>query len=129
MQAILDAAAIVAFLNRETGHETIIDAIAAGAGVSTANIAEVVGVLMRRGLTVEEATEAVDELPIAIFDVDLGLALRAGAMEQRTRRFGLSLSDRMCLALAARERLPAVTSDRLWAQAGPVVDVEVRLIR
>ena len=129
MQAILDAAAIVAFLNRETGHEAIIDAIAAGAGVSTANIAEVVGVLMRRGLTGEEATEAVDELPIAMFDVDLGLALRAGAMEQRTRRFGLSLGDRLCLALAARERLPAVTSDRLWAQAGPVVDVEVRLIR
>ena len=84
---------------------------------------------MRRGLTVEEATEAVDELPITIFDVDLGLALRVGAMEQRTRRFGLSLGDRMCLALAARERLPAMTSDRLWAQAGPLVDVEVRLIR
>jgi PIN domain nuclease of toxin-antitoxin system len=41
----------------------------------------------------------------------------------------LSLGDRICLALAAWERLPAITTDRTWAQAAPVVNVEVRLLR
>jgi ribonuclease VapC len=129
VQAILDAAAVVAFLNREIGHEVVTDALAAGAGVCTANIAEVIGVLMRRGLTAEEATQAMADLPVTIFDVDLDLALRAGAMELGTRRLGLSLGDRICLALAARHGLPAMTTDRIWAQCSPVVGVEVRLIR
>jgi ribonuclease VapC len=127
--AILDAAAVLAFLHREPGHGVITDALAAGAGISTANVAEVIGVLMRRGLAAEEATGAVDDLPITFFDVDLSLGQHAGAMQQRTRQFGLSLGDRICLALAAREGLPAMTTDRVWAQAGPLVGVEVRLIR
>jgi PIN domain nuclease of toxin-antitoxin system len=129
VQAILDAAAVLAFLNREAGHEAVTDAIVAGAGVCTANIAEVIGVLIRRGLTVEEANQAFIDLPITIIDVDLGLALRAGLMEQSTRHFALSLGDRLCLAAAARERLPAMTVNAAWTQAGPLVDVEVRLIR
>ena len=129
MQAILDSAAVLAFLNRESGHESITDALAAGAGVCTANVAEIVGVLMRRGLAAEDATQALDDLPLTIIDVDLDLAMRAGIMEQPTRRYGLSLGDRLCLALAARERLPVLTTDRIWAQAGPAVGVEVRLIR
>jgi ribonuclease VapC len=129
VQAILDAAAVVAFLNREPGHEAITDALAAGAGLCTANAAEVIAVLMRRGLTAEEATQALDDLPLTIVDVDLDLARRAGVMEQSTRQSGLSLGDRLCLALAARERLPAITTDRIWAQAGPLVDVQIRLIR
>lgn len=129
MQAILDAAAVVAFLNREAGHEAIADALAIGAGLCTANAAEVIAVLMRRGLTAEDATQALEDLPLTIIAVDQDLAVRAGVMEQPTRRHGLSLGDRLCLALAARERLPAMTTDRIWGLAGPLVDVEVRLIR
>ena len=73
--------------------------LAAGAGVCTANIAEVIGALMRRGLTAEEATQAVADLPVTIFDVDLDLARRAGVMELGTRRFGLSLGDRFAWRL------------------------------
>jgi ribonuclease VapC len=129
VQAILDAAAVVAFLNREPGHEAMTDALAAGAGICTANVAEVIGVLMRHGLAADDASQALEDLPITIIDVDLDLALRAGVMEQSTRRYGLSLGDRICLALAARERLPAITTDRTWAQAAPIVNVEVRLLR
>lgn len=129
MQAILDSAAVIAFLNREIGHDLITDALAAGAGVCTANIAEAIALLVRRGLSSADAVAAVAELPIAVFDVDLELAQTAGTMAQPTSQFGLSLGDRLCLALAARERLPALTADRIWAKAGPAVGVEVRLIR
>ena len=129
VQAILDAAAVVAFLNREPGHEAMTDVLAAGAGICTANVAETIGILMRHGLSATEAIDAMEGLPVTTFHVDLDLAKRVGALEQPTRRFGLSLGDRCCLALAARERLPALTTDRVWSQAGPLIGVEVRLIR
>jgi ribonuclease VapC len=129
VQAILDASAIVAFLDREPGHDAITDALAAGAGVCTANIAEAIGILTRHGLTAPDAAEAIDALPLVTFNVDRDLAQRTGALEQPTRRFGLSLGDRFCLALAGREGLPALTTDRIWLQAGPLIGVEVRLAR
>jgi ribonuclease VapC len=48
-------------------------------------------------------------------------------LRSTTMRQGLSLADRACLALAARLGVPALTTDRAWADAG--VDVEVQLIR
>ena len=129
MQAVLDAGAVIAFLNREPGHEIVTNALADGAGVCTANLAEVIGVLARHGLAPAEAIDAIDTLPITTFDADLELAKRAGELEQPTRPFGLSLGDRFCLALAARERLPALTTDRVWLRAGPEAGVKVRLIR
>ena len=129
MPAVLDAAAVIAFLNREPGHEAVADALAAGAVVCTANLAEVIGILTRHGLAVADALNAVDGLPVTAVDLDLDLAKRTGALESPTRRFGLSLGDRCCLALAAKEGLPALTTDRIWSQAAPSIGVEVRLIR
>jgi ribonuclease VapC len=68
-------------------------------------------------------------LPITVVDLDAHPAIAAGAMVGQTKAFGLSLGDRSCLALAKREHLPALTADRIWLQAGPLVGVEVRLIR
>ncbi|MHB8733976.1 MAG: PIN domain-containing protein [Terriglobales bacterium] len=44
-----------------------------------------------------------------------------------TRRWGLSLGDRACLALAFQRHAPVLTADRLWAELD--VDVEIRLTR
>ena len=85
--------------------------------------------LVKDGMPAEQAERALSGLPMTLHELDYDLAIQAGAMFARTRAFGLSLGDRACLALAARERLPAMTADRIWAQAGPLVGVEVRLIR
>jgi PIN domain nuclease of toxin-antitoxin system len=68
-------------------------------------------------------------LPVTVADLDARLAIDMGAMVAQTRPLGLSLGDRACLALARRERLPALTADRIWLQAGTLIGVEVRLIR
>lgn len=126
---VLDSSSLLAFFLKEPGQELVADCISAGAAVCTANIAEVVTVLVRGGMPDEEAREVAFGLPVTSFDVDLDLAVRAGAMISRTRPFGLSLGDRFCLALAARENLPATTADSIWLKAGPLVGVSVKLIR
>jgi PIN domain nuclease of toxin-antitoxin system len=66
-----------------------------------------------------------DEFGAEIVSFDFDLAMRAAALEGVTRLRGLSLGDRVCLALAQRSGLPAITMDKAWAEvaAGAVVRV------
>lgn len=127
--SILDASAIIALLEREQGHETVADIVAEGASVSTANLAEVATRLIARSGSAEETTSIIDALPLQVFDITHDLALDAGLIFTVTKPFGLSLGDRLCLALARREKQPAVTADCAWADAAPPLGVTVRLIR
>ena len=51
----------------------------------------------------------------------------AGQLKERTRRYGLSLGDRACLALGSDRGEPICTADRVWEQLD--LDVEVESIR
>jgi ribonuclease VapC len=129
MPAILDSSVILAYLLDEQGREAAEQAIAARASISSVNLAEVMTRLTRDGANVGASTEVLLALPITVVDLDAHLAIAAGAMVEQTKPFGLSLGDCACLALAKREQLPALTADRIWLQAGPLLGVEVRLIR
>jgi ribonuclease VapC len=129
VSAILDASALLAFLRREPGAERVADLIAAGASICTANLAEVMAVLVRDGIPVPSAAAILTNLPIDVVDLTLDLALCSGALIALTRRAGLSFGDRVCLALAKRDVLPAVTADTAWTAIADAVGVEVRLIR
>ena len=69
----------------------------------------------------------VGDLACAIVPVDAELGLRAGVLHAATRSRGLSLGDRICLALAEGEGVPALTADRAWADLD--IGIEVSLIR
>src|SRR5439155_25627545 len=124
--AVLDASAILAVLNAETGAEIVIAALD-DAVVSAVNYAEVMSKLVERGASRADASEAFMSINVKVVDFDLALAERTGALRAETRHLGLSLADRDCLALAEREGAPALTSDRLWV--GAVSTIEVRAIR
>jgi ribonuclease VapC len=126
---VLDASAVLAVVNCEAGQEVVEAALIAGAAICTVNLAEVVTILLRQGTPQIEVRRTLDGLPIATVDFDAGLALAAGLMFAVTRPLGLSLGDRACLALARRENAPVLTTDRACGQAGPLVDVTVKLIR
>jgi len=64
---------------------------------------------------------------LSVSDFTADAAFRTGLLRLETRRAGLSLADRACLALAQRLGVPAVTADRTWA--GLDVGVEVTCIR
>jgi PIN domain nuclease of toxin-antitoxin system len=126
---VLDASALLAFLFEEPGQQIVADAIAEGAVVCAGNFAEVVTVLVRGGMPGDRATKVVANLPVTCFDLDFDLAMRCGALFTVTKSAGLSLGDRMCLALALREGIPALTADRAWSAIAAAVGVAVKAIR
>ncbi|HEX5325073.1 MAG TPA: PIN domain-containing protein [Acetobacteraceae bacterium] len=114
---------------KEPGEERVLAAVLAGAEMSVMNFAEVGTVYMLRGFSVAAVRQLYAELPFTLVPVDGDLALRAALMVNETRRAGLSLGDRLCLALAQRTGRPALTADRSWHSVADAVGVVVETIR
>jgi PIN domain nuclease of toxin-antitoxin system len=70
-----------------------------------------------------------DQLPVNLVPVDDDLALRAALMAGITRSAGLSLGDRVCLALAQRSGQPALTADQAWSRVAEATGARVQQIR
>ena len=126
MNVVLDSSAVLAAINGETGAERVEDALP-GSAISAANFSEVLSKLVDKGHDDGEAVAALDALPLTVLPVDAAQARRAGLLRRQTRRLGLSLGDRVCLALAVELRLPVVTADRAWAQLD--LGVEIAVVR
>ena len=124
--SILDASAALAVLQDERGADVVGESLPR-ALLTSVNASEVIVKLIRYGAAPEVAVGLVRLMDCRIVDVDVDLGLRAGALYARTSHAGLSLGDRICLALAQREGLPVLTADRAWA--GLDIGVQIRLIR
>jgi ribonuclease VapC len=125
---VLDASALLAMIREEPGGEAVAGAIAR-ARMSAVNFAEVVSFLTHAGLPAPQIDAMLAPLPVDIIDADRELALSAGRLRKTTAEAGLSLGDRFCLALAARDRLPAWTADRQWRTIASRVGVDIVVIR
>ncbi len=125
---VLDASAVLALLLGEPGADRVTEAILDGAEMTTANFAEVATKYVLRG-AVAEARALQTRLPVALVAVDQDLALRAALMAEATRPAGLSLGDRLCLALAQRSVSPALTAGRSWFSVAEAAGVVVEMIR
>jgi ribonuclease VapC len=110
---VLDASALLAFLLREPGHDKIGPRLA-GALMSSANLAEVLSKMAERGEDPDFFHQEIRALGIAIEDLTEAQAADAARMRRPTSVRGLSLGDRLCLALARDRNLPVLTTDRAW---------------
>lgn len=128
MRIVLDSSAVLAFLLDEPGGDAIPPVID-DAVVSTVNLAEIVAVLSRGGNADDEVRAIVADLAIAAIVPDEAMALDAGFLRETTRKAGLSLGDRFCLALARRLDAPVLTADRAWSEVAGETQTEVRLVR
>ena len=124
--AILDASAVLAFLHREPGAESV-RSILEDSAISTVNLSEVIAKLVETGTDPDKAVLVTREQPFQPMDHTLEQAQVAGALRAATRQAGLSLGDRACLALALALNLPVYTTDRAWRDLP--LDVDVRVIR
>jgi PIN domain nuclease of toxin-antitoxin system len=111
---VIDASALLALVFGErlsVGREAFEKGM-----LSTVNLTEVLTKMVDVGATAEEAMADLDSLglDLALMDFDREAALGTAALRARTRRSGLSLGDRACLAVARSKGLPVLTADRAW---------------
>ncbi len=115
---VMDASALLCFLLGEDGAAAVEEGMEVGAVCGAANWSEVAqkvrgaerdwrlarSLLLSYGLTVEPVTES-----------DAEWAARRWA-----RGEGLSLADRLCLALGERTEGVVLTADRSWGEQGRI---------
>ncbi len=123
-EVVLDASAVLAVLKREPGAERV-RAVLDRAAIGAVNAAEVQSKLVDLGLSRDAAEARIRFLgcPILAFSEDQ--AIEAGSMIAQTRRLGLSLGDRACLALAIDRKAAVYTTDRAWTSLPLGIQVEV----
>jgi PIN domain nuclease of toxin-antitoxin system len=123
---VLDASSVLALLNQESGKDRV-EAILAESVINAVNYCEVLGKLIDAGLSEEDAQESADLLGIEVVNFDADLARLAAALRPMTKKMGLSLGDRSCLALGLARHNTVVTAERAWAKLK--IGVKIDLIR
>jgi PIN domain nuclease of toxin-antitoxin system len=123
---VADASAVIALLVGEpfTRFEP---SRLTNASISAVNLSEVLTRLHEIGMPENDAASTLGRLNLRVIVFDEPQARATARLRPITRRAGLSLGDRACLALGERLGYPVVTADRVWA--GLDVGVEIVLIR
>lgn len=122
---VLDASALMALFHQEPGSDKVEQAIEDGAAISTVNLSEVASKLNELGTPEKLIQTVINVLELNIVDFNTELAYKAGLLRPLTKRAGLSLGDRACLALAQNLNLPALTADRAWENLSLGIKVQV----
>jgi len=124
MNAVLDASAMLAYLQDEPGSESV-ELVLAESVISSVNWAEVVQKSIAAGVTVDGMRVDLEALGLEIYPFAPEDAEVTGRLWQQTRQYGLSLGDRACLSLGLKLGIPVLTTDRAWANLGLTLDVRV----
>ena len=132
MSDALDASALLAYLHGEPGAEQVAEAIARGALISSANLAEV---LTKRADAGDHPAAVAADLvetgllggAVEVVDLNFEDAVEIAKLRPSMRSIGLSLGDRACLALARRFGARVLTADGEWTRLD--IGVRVQAIR
>lgn len=100
---VLDASAVLAYLQQERGQDRVEAALEEGpCWMTTVNTCEVLSKLCEKGMPPRESQASLDDLGLIVVDFDAELAALAAFLRAETKPIGASLGDRACLALAGR---------------------------
>lgn len=123
---VLDSSALLALLLNEPGAD-VVAAEMDEAVMSSANLAEVLSKAEERGGDAMALLTQIPRTPLQIVPLSVVTALGAARLRPLTQSLGLSLGDRICLALAQELDCEALTADKRWEDAK--LNVSVRMIR
>jgi ribonuclease VapC len=126
---VLDASALLALFNDEPGAERVMQALELPCLLSAANHTEVLTKLLDKGLSPQDAATVMTSVELRIVAFDAAQSADAAWLRTATRKVGLSLGDRACLALARAEGAAVLTADKPWLQIAQAVGVQVACIR
>jgi PIN domain nuclease of toxin-antitoxin system len=127
---VFDSSAILAVLYKEPGSLAVSDALAdpdRAVLVSSVNLCEVITKLVLGGATDSNVKVSIKPFLPYVVDFDSELALLAGELSRSSRKLGLSLGDRACLALAVSRGATAWTTDAAWLKLK--TGVKIHLLR
>ncbi|MCB0974844.1 MAG: PIN domain-containing protein [Actinobacteria bacterium] len=112
MSHVIDASALLAYVTGEDGAAVVETALAHTAHCSAANWSEVSQKILTSGRDWQLVKALLLSTDLRIEPVQM---IDAEWAARRWRRGdGLSLADRLCLALADRLALPVLTADSAW---------------
>ncbi|MEX0915227.1 MAG: type II toxin-antitoxin system VapC family toxin [Wenzhouxiangellaceae bacterium] len=123
---VLDASALLAFLHDEPGGHRV-SQVLDGATVSTVNWSEVLQKALQRNVDIEGMQQEFVDVGVVFEPFSPRQAEIAARLWSLTRKHGLSLADRACLALATDTARPLLTADQAWNRLG--LEIEIRMVR
>jgi len=123
---VLDASALLAALHEEVGSD-VVTPLLGDSVMGSVNWSEVIQKSLARGVDVTNLCNDLQALGLMILPFTREDAEIAAALWLDTRKLGLSLADRACLALGKRLKLSVLTADRVWSKVD--IGVPVRVIR
>ncbi len=123
---VLDASALLALLNNEPGAQRVNDILPESV-IGAVNVCETAGKLVSAGMNLDDARTSIELVNLDVVPFDTELAYKAASLVAETRKLGLSLGDRACLALGLMLQETVVTAEHLWSKLK--IDVSVEVIR
>jgi len=112
---VLDASAVLALLDAETGADKVA-AVLMDSAIGTVNLAEVHTKLTERGQAGRQALAELLSVAEEVVPFSEQHAAITGSLRASTMHLGLSLGDRACLALGIALGAEVYTAERVWAQ-------------
>ncbi|MGD0295282.1 MAG: type II toxin-antitoxin system VapC family toxin [Terracidiphilus sp.] len=126
-EVVFDASAMLALIQHEQGEEKLTDEILDRAVASTVNLAEVQSKLVKKSHDPDKSWVAALSTVSKVEPFTIEQAKITGDLIAVTDKYGLSLGDRSCLALAIALKAPVYTTEQLWKNLK--VGVPIHVIR
>lgn len=126
MKNILDASALLAYLQDESGSG-VVDKVLMHAIMNSVNWAEVVQKAVAKQINISGMRSELEALGLVIVPFTVEEAELAARLWKTTRQHGLSLGDRACLSSALCLNLPVYTADRIWLELD--LPIEIHCVR
>ena len=125
---VLDASVILAAILGEPGGDAVFDRLDE-AVISTVNVAEVYTYAAINAFPTAAIDAFFAETGIEVVPLTHPQAVEVGALASITRKAGLSLGDRACLALAITRDAEVLTADRVWTLVADATGLKITLLR
>jgi PIN domain nuclease of toxin-antitoxin system len=126
-EVVFDASAMLALLQHEPGEEMLTADILVRSVASTVNLAEVQSKLVKMRNDPDRAWAAALASVNSVEPYTREQARIAGDLITITEKYGLSLGDRSCLALAIALKAPVYTTEQVWRNLK--VGIPIHVIR
>lgn len=126
MPVVLDASALLAYLQDEKGGD-VIDGLLSDSIMSCVNWSEIMQKAISKQIDTNGMQEEFAILGLTVVPFTIAQAELAAKLWQVTKNHGLSLGDRACLSTAIDKNMPVYTADKAWQSLN--ISIQIVCIR